>query len=436
MRILFILLSFALLTAEVDDWPRWRGPSENGVARGDVPTEFSDTKHVAWKVNIPGRGHSSPVIWGDKLFLTTAVPIGTPAVSEQAAPAGERKRGGGGAGGGSGAGVENKFALMCLDRNTGKVLWERVAKTATPHEGYHQRYGSFASNSPVTDGKLVYAFFGSRGIYAYDLNGNLKWQKDFRPMKMRLQFGEGTAAVLHDDTLILGFDQEEDSYVLTLDKTTGKELWRMARDEPSAWAAPLVVSVNGNKQVIVSATNKVRSYDFKTGKVIWEAAGLGSNVIPAPVTQNGIVYVMSGHRSPNLMAIKLGKEGDLTGSDSILWQNQRGNPYSSSPVLHDNKLYMVTDNGMVSCLNATTGEPYYIQQRLPKAYNFKASPVAVNGKLYLSTENDDVVVLKMGEKFEVLATNTFPNQMFIASPAVAGGSLYLRSQNTLYCIRQ
>jgi outer membrane protein assembly factor BamB len=292
---------------------------------------------------------------------------------------------------------------MCLDRNTGKVLWERVAKTATPHEGYHRRYGSFASNSPVTDGKLVYAFFGSRGLYAYDLDGNPKWQKDFRPMKMRLQFGEGTAPTLHDNYLILGFDQEEDSYVVTLDKSTGKELWRMSRDEASAWAQPLVVTVGGSKQVVVSATNRVRSYDLQTGKLIWECSGL---------------------------------EGDLTGTDSILWQNQRGNSYSASPVLHDNKLYMVTDNGMVSCLNAATGEPYYIQQRLPKTYNFKSSPVAVNGKLYLATENDDVVVLRMGEKYEVLATNTFPDQMFISSPAVAGGSLYLRSQDTLYCIRQ
>ena len=188
--------------------------------------------------------------------------------------------------------------------------------------------------------------------------------------------------------------------------------------------------------MVVSASNKVRSYDPATGKLIWETAGLGSNVIPAPVTANGLVYVMSGHRQPNLLAIRLGREGDLTGTDAIAWTNNRGNPYSSSPVLHENKLYFVTDSGMLSCLNALTGEAYYLQQRLPKPYNFKSSPVGANGRLYLATEDDDVVVVKMGEKYEVLATNTLADQMFIATPAIAGGSLYLRSQDALYCIRQ
>jgi outer membrane protein assembly factor BamB len=204
----------------------------------------------------------------------------------------------------------------------------------------------------------------------------------------------------------------------------------------SSWSEPLVVTHNGRKQVIVSASNKVRSYDPATGKLIWEASGLGSNVIPAPVTTGGVVYVMSGHREPNMLAIKLGRQGDLTGTDAIAWTNDRGNPYTAAPVLHDGKLYVVTDSGMLSCLNAATGEAYYKQQRLPNAYNFKASPVGAAGKLYLSTEEGDVVVVKMGEKYEVLATNTFTDESFIATPAIAGGSIYLRGQNTLYCIRQ
>jgi outer membrane protein assembly factor BamB len=196
-----------------------------------------------------------------------------------------------------------------------------------------------------------------------------------------------------------------------------------------------VLSHNGRKQVLVSASNKVRSYDPSNGKVLWECAGLGSNVIPAPVTTGGLVHVMSGHRSPNLLAIRLDREGDLTGTDAIAWTNSRGNSYTASPVLHENRLYFVTDNGMLSCLNARTGEPFYKQQRLPKPYNFKASPVGARGKLYLATEDGDVVVIKMGENYEVLATNALPDQMFIATPAVAGGSLYLRGQNTLFCIR-
>jgi hypothetical protein len=187
--------------------------------------------------------------------------------------------------------------------------------------------------------------------------------------------------------------------------------------------------------VVVGATSKVRSYDLGNGSLILECAGLGSNTIPHPVRQDDLVFVMSGHQSPNLMAIRLGREGDLTGTDAIVWSQTRGNSYVPSPVIFDNKLYVLSDSGMLSCYNARTGEPYYQQQRLPKAYSFKSSPVGANGKLYLASENDDVVVVRMGEKFEVLATNTMADQMFIATPAIAGGEIFLRSRTRLFCIR-
>jgi outer membrane protein assembly factor BamB len=424
-----LLLGFALFTAQ-DDWPQWRGLNNDGMARGDAPNEWSDTKNVAWRVAIPGRGNSSPVIWGDKLFLTTAVPTDGPPTSAMA----QQQRQGRGPGGGAGAGREHKFVVMCLDRRSGKTLWERVAKVATTHEGYHHQYGSFASNTPVTDGKNLYAFFGSRGIYCYDLNGKLVWEKAFQPMRMRLGFGEGVAAVLDGNSLYLKFDQEQGSFLLALDKQTGKEIWRVSRDEGSSWSPPLMVTYEGRKQLVVSATTRVRSYDPATGKLIWECAGLGGNVIPAPVFSAGVVYVMSGFRDPNLLAIRLGREGDLTGTDAVVWTNNRGNSYTASPVLHDGKLYFVSDSGLLSCLDATTGKPYYRQQRLPRSYNFKASPVGANGKLYLATEEGDVVVVKMGENYEVIAVNTLTDQMFIATPAIAGGSIYLRSQEALYCI--
>jgi outer membrane protein assembly factor BamB len=399
------------------------------MARGDAPLEWNEKKNIAWKVDVPGRGFSSPVLWGERIFITTAVPTGKGAPAATEPP----RRG---PGGGAATGLEHRFVVMCFDRNTGKLLWERVTATASPHEGYHARYGSFASNSPVTDGKHVYAFFGSRGLYAYTLDGQLAWKREFSPMQMRNAFGEGAAPLLDGNTLYLKFDQERDSYMLALDKTSGKELWRVTRDEVSSWSQPLAVSASGRKEVIVSASNRVRSYDPSNGGLLWEAAGLGSNVIPSPVAAGGVVYVMSGHREPNLLAIRLGRKGDLTGTDAIAWTNERGNAYSSSPVLHDDKLYFITDSGMLSCFNARTGEAYYRQQRLPKPYSFKASPVGANGKLYLSTEDGDVVVVKMGEKFEVLTTNTLPDEMFIASPAVAGGSMYLRGQSKLYCIRE
>jgi outer membrane protein assembly factor BamB len=421
-----VALLLTLSAGEPDQWPRWRGPADDGMARGGAPLEWSEGKNIAWKADVPGLGHSSPVIWGDQIFLTTAVPQ---------AELARRGGGGRGPGGGFASGVPHELRVMSLDRKTGKVRWSHSPKTVTPHEGYHFRYGSFASNSPVTDGKVIITFFGSFGAYAYDLQGKLLWQKEFPPQRMRNEFGEGTAAVLDGETVIFNLDQEGESFITAVDRQTGKELWRTPREERSSWSAPLVVTHQGKKQIIVAATNKVRAYEFQTGKVIWECAGLGANVIPAPVIQKDVVYVMSGFRDPNLMAIKLGRTGDLTGTDAILWQNKRGNSYTPSPVLHQNRLYFVTDNGMVSCLNATTGEVLY-QQRLPKPYNIKASPVGANGRLYVSTEAGDVVVLKLGDQFEVLATNTLADEVFIATPAVADGEIYLRSQKALYCVRE
>lgn len=431
---------FTLSSASINDpahWAEWRGPSHNGVAPGDAPTTWSNSKNIKWKADIPGRGHSTPVIWGDKIFLTTAIQTGTPPPPQPEEPGaeGSRRRG---PGGGAGANIEHKFVVMCLDRKTGKTLWQQTALTAKPHEGYHRMYGSFASNSPITDGKYLYAFFGSRGIYVYDLNGKKIWEKDLGvQMQMRLQFGEGVAPAIDKERIFLTFDHQGESFIVALDKSTGKEVWRTPRDEESSWSTPLIVEDAGRQQLIVSASNKVTSYDPATGKVIWECGGLGSNVIPAPVYQDGVFFVMSGHRNPNLMAIQPSKKdskGDLTGTDAVLWSHNRGIAYTLSPVLHDNKLYVITDSGLVSVFDIKTGEPFYQQVRLPRPYNFKASPVAANGKLYLASEEGDVIVLKMGEKFEVVATNTLEDQMFIASPVIAGGDLFLRSQNTLFCI--
>jgi outer membrane protein assembly factor BamB len=415
---LCILLLPASLPAGADgDWPRWRGPNDDGMARGDAPLHWSDTEHISWKATVPGRGHSSPVVWGDRIFVTTAVPTGN-------APTGS-----------GGSPPEHRFMVLCYDRKTGKLLWERVARIATPHQAHHSQYGSFASNSPITDGKHVIASFGSRGLYCYTLDGALVWQKDIGPLTMYNSFGEGASTALDGDQVVLALDHEGESFLVALDKNTGRELWRTPRQGNTNWSGPYITSYNGRKQIVVSATREVCGYDLETGKLIWKARGLGQNTIPAPVAAGGLVFVMSGFRDPNLMAIRLGRDGDLTGTDAVVWQNQRGNSYTASPVLHDGKLYVLTDTGMLSCFDATTGKPYYQQQRLPKPYSFKSSPVGVNGKLYLASENADVIVVRMGEKFEVLATNTIQDQMFIATPAIVDGEIYLRGQNTLFAIR-
>jgi outer membrane protein assembly factor BamB len=422
MRQLTIGLTLSLLAAACvcgadgpDAWPFWRGPGQNGVARGDAPLHWSDTEHIAWKASIPGRGNSSPVIWGDKIFLTTAAPT---------------------AAGGSTSQGEQKFMVMAFDRKTGKQLWEKVAKVATPHEGFHAQYGSFASNSPVADDKHVIASFGSRGVYCYTHDGQLVWEKNFGiQMRMLMAFGEGVGPALDGDKLVLLFDHEGDSFIVALDKNTGRELWRTARPAGSGWAGPLIVSVGGRKQIVVASTRFLAGYDLENGKLIWQTTGLGRNVIPMPITADGIVYVMSGYQNPNSMAIRLDRQGDLTRSNAILWQNSRGTSYTPSPVLQDGKLYFLTDTAMLSCLDFKTGKPYYSQTRLPGDLSFKSSPVAANGKLYMASEGGEVLVARMGEKFEVLATNKLSRQIFIATPAIMDGELYLRGQNTLFCIR-
>jgi outer membrane protein assembly factor BamB len=404
-------------------WPQWRGPFNTGMAAGDAPLRW-DADDIQWQLEIPGRGHSTPVVAGNRLFLTTAVPTG------KGTPPAARGR----AGGGADAGLEHRFEVLAIDRDSGRIAWQRTATVATPHEGYHRTYGSFASNSPVTDGTRVFAFFGSRGLYAYTVEGEPLWQKDFGvKMRMDMAFGEGTPLTLHDGRLLLHFDHLDTGFLVMLDPATGREIWRTKRTEPYNWAAPFVARHDGRRQIIVSGLT-VRGYDFETGTLLWEAAGLGENTIPQPVQHADMIFAMSGHTVKMLMGIRLGRPGTLTGTDAIAWSTPRGASYTPSPVIHDSRLYVLTDTGMLSCLDAATGKPHYQQVRLPKPYSFKASPVGANGRLYLASEEGDVVVVRMGDTFEVLATNAMPGHSFIASPVIVDGDIYLRSRTHLFRI--
>jgi outer membrane protein assembly factor BamB len=412
------------------EWPHWRGPAHTGVASGAVPLTWSDTSNVTWKIAIPGRGFSTPVAAGGRLFLTTAIPTG------RKVPSGSDTQGGR-AGGGAGAGEEYHFEVMAVERATGRIAWQRRATTTVPHEGYHHIYGSFASNAPATDGQRVYAFFGSRGLFVYGVDGAPLWQKDFGlKMQMRLGFGEGSGVVVHDGRVYLQFDHQQAGFVVALDAADGRELWRAPRMDNSSWSTPLVVEHQGAKQLVVTADTKVKAYDVHTGTVVWEVAGLGPNPIPQPVQFRDTVLVMSGYRNPRLMAVKLGRTGDLTGTDAIVWETTRGTSYTATPALHDGQLYVISDNGMLNVFDAATGTPHYVQARLPKPYNFKASPLVVGDRVYLATEEGDVVVVKTGRQFEILATSTLADQSFIASPIVVGNDLYLRSRTHLFRIGQ
>jgi outer membrane protein assembly factor BamB len=398
-------------------WPQWRGPFNTGMAVGSAPLSWSDESNVRWTMAIPGRGHSTPVIAGRRLFLTTAVPTG-----RRTAPDAPSR-----AGGGADAGLEHRFEVMAIDRDSGRVDWQRTAAVATPHEGYHRTYGSFASNSPATDGERVYAFFGSRGLFAYTVEGEPVWRKDFGvKMRMDMAFGEGTPLAIEDGRLLLHVDHLDLGFLVMLEAATGREIWRVKRTEPYNWAAPYVATRGGRRQIVMSGLT-VRGYDYDTGALAWEAEGLGENTIPQPVHHQDLVFAMSGHTVKNLMAIRLD-------NGEVAWSTARGVSYTPSPLLHDGIYYFVSDNGLVSALDAATGRPHYQQQRLPKAYSFKASPVGAGGRLYLASEDEDTVVLRLGRAFEVLATNRLAGQSFIASPVVADGVLYLRSRTQLFAI--
>ena len=413
-------------SASSADWPQWRGPLGTGVSRdANPPIEWSDTKNIKWKVEIPGRGSSSPVVWGERIFLLTAIPSGVPGDEAHKPRGGMNPR------------VPHQYKVLAINRADGKLVWERTAREETPHEASHQDNGTWASASAITDGQHVIASFESRGIYCYDMNGKLVWQKDLGDKKMRNEFGEGSTPVLHGNTLVVVWDHfvPGESFIVALDKTTGAELWRVKRDEIDTWATPAVVEEGGRTHVIVPGMNRLRSYDLKTGAILWETAGLTMNPIPSPVVGDGMVFATSGFRGNSLKAIRLaGAKGDITGSSNVVWTLDRDTPYVPSPLLYDNILYILkTNNGLLSAFDARTGKPHYQVQRLEKAPNVFSSPVGAAGRVYIAGRDGTTVVVKHGPAFEVIAENALDDG-FDASPALVDREMYLRGYRYLYAI--
>jgi outer membrane protein assembly factor BamB len=403
-------------------WPQWRGPHMTGVSRtATPPVEWSETKNVRWKVEIPGRGSASPIVWGDRVYLLTAVPLGIEGTAQHAA------RGA--------APIPHKYMLLALDRKTGKVIWERVAKEEKPHETSHPDNGTWASASAATDGEHIIASFDSRGFFAYDMNGTLVWQKDLGDKLMRMQFGEGSTPALFGNRLVVVWDHQGQSFIAAFDKRTGQELWRQNRTEIDTWATPLVVTVNGRAQVITGAMNQVRSYDLETGETVWFTSGLTMNAIPSPVSGDGMAFLMSGFRGNSLKAVRLDQaKGDITGTPAVAWTLDRDTPYVPSPLLYDNVLYFLkTNNGLLSAFDAKTGQPHYQAQRIDAIPNVFSSPVGAAGRVYIAGREGTTAVLRHGPKLEVLAVNELADG-FDASPALVDGEIYLRGYKFLYCI--
>ncbi len=401
-------------------WPQWRGPLGTGVGpQADPPLSWSETNNIQWKLPLAGEGDSTPIVWADRVFVLSAIPVAAETTGSDKAKA---------------PNGTFRFTVLCVERGTGRILWQKVARETSPHEG-HQENNTYASASPVTDGKFVWAFFGSRGLYCYDFNGNLQWQKDFGLMKTKMGFGEGASPALSGDSLVINWDHEGNDFIAAFDKTTGKELWRQPRDEPTGWSTPLVVEFNGQKQVVVNATGKVCSYDLATGKELWSCGGQTANAIPSPVAEGDMVYVTSGFRGSALQAVRLGRSGDLTGTDAITWTHNKSTPYVPSPLLTDNFLYVISGNdGMISCFDAKSGETYFERERLEPIRSVYASPVSAGERVYILGREGVCTVLRKGPKFEVLAVNKLSDGRSDASIALVERQLFLRTAHTLYCI--
>lgn len=415
--------------AAASNWHQWRGPEATGVApAGNPPVQWSETKNVKWKFEIPGYGKSTPIVWGQKVFLTTAVDTGkvapgaTPPEDQPQRPFGIKY-----------PNTLFRFQVLCLDRDTGKLLWQKTATLELPHEGHHGD-NSHASASPTTDGQFLYVSFGSRGLYCYDLEGALQWQRKLDEVETRLSFGEASSPVIHGNVLVLNRDNETQSQILAFDARTGATLWQADREEVSAWATPLVVEANGRAQVITNASNRVRSYDLATGQVLWECGGQAGNVTPSPVRFEDNVICMSGYKGSIAMSLPLDAKGDITGSDRIAWRYERDTPYVPSPLLYGEMLLFNKSNtAVLTCLDAKTGKPLMEAARLPGLSNIYASPVGAADRVYITGRDGTTIVLKRAASLEVLGTNKL-DDFIDASPAIAGKQLFLRGRQRLYCL--
>lgn len=412
-------------------WPSWRGPTANSIAAPDAdpPIKWSETENLAWKAPLPGRGSATPVVWGNQIFVLSASETSRTAKADELPkpdPRFETKT--------TPPNKYYRFQVTSFDKTSGKVVWQKTAAEAVPHEGHHPTH-SYAAGSPATDGKTLVASFGSFGVYAFDLDGNLKWKRDLGRLRTRLGWGEAVTPVIHGNSVILNWDQEVDSRLLVLNLADGTTRLDIPREEKSSWNTPLVVNHQGKTQVILNGTNRVRSYDLQTGEPLWQVAGMTVNAIPSPLSDGQTAYIASGYRGAAAIAVKLDARGDLTeGSDKIVWRHGKGTPYVPSPLLWQGKLFMTKVNTpFLTVLDATTGKPLVEDMRLPKATSFYASPTVAAGRIYLPDRDGNTVILDARDKPTVLATNSLDDH-FDASAVAIGKTLYLRGEKYLYAI--
>lgn len=432
-----MMLCVTLISADLvfaQDWPGWRGDGRGISPEKNLPLKWSEDEGVMWKTPIPGAGHSSPIVWGNRVFVTTAV-------AED--PNVETFRGGVYMGGNRKKPDESEYAyrVICLDADQGNVLWSKAVARQSPKTRRHTK-NTYASETPVTDGKYVFASFGSAGLYGVDFEGNVIWQRDLGLMRRRAGWGTSSSPVLFRNTVIVNCDSDDDSYIAAFEKATGDPVWRTERNEGSSWGTPFLFETGDRTTVVTNASRRMRGYDAATGKLLWECAGASMITVPSPVAAQGLVFLSSGHnllpRRP-IVAVRPEASGDITPprgqsqSEGVAWSHRSGGAYVTSPIAIGEYLYVPLDRGYLTCYEARTGKALYEKQKLGARNTITASPIAGDGKIYVQTEDGECYVVKPGPEFEILAVNKL-DEVFCASPAVSAGKIFLRGRKHLYCI--
>jgi outer membrane protein assembly factor BamB len=437
MRIFVAVLTISLsgpLVSAVDQWPQFRGPQSTGVADDSaLPETWSATRNVVWKTGIPGSGWSSPVVWGDRIFLTSVISTVAPEVPKKGLYFGGNREG-----------IptdEHRWMVYAVDWKTGKIAWEREVHRGSPRSSHHLK-NTYASETPVTDGERVYAYFGNLGLFVFDIDGKPVWSQPWGPFRTRYGWGTAASPVLYQERVYVVNDNDDRSFLVALDKRSGKQIWRVERDEASNWSTPFIWENERRTEIITSGTRKVRAYDLD-GKVLWELGGMSSVVIPTPFAQHGLLFLASGYVGDNVrpvFAVRPSAKGDIslkeseTSNEYIAWYQRQAGPYDPSPLVYGDFYYTLLDRGMMTCHEARTGREIYGKQRIdPETTAFTASPWAYNGKIFALSEDGDTFVIQAGAEFKVLRKNPL-DELCMATPAIARGSLIIRTASKLYRI--
>jgi len=421
-----------------DNWPQFRGADSRGVSdNADLPVKWSATENVAWKTDLPGRGWSSPVVWGDRVFVTSVVNKGQS----------EEPKKGLYFGGDRPAPPDSvhQWMVYCLDLKSGDILWEKQVHEAKPETSIHLK-SSYASETPVTDGQRLYVYFGNLGIYCFDLDGNELWQKPLQPHKTRNGWGTAASPVLHEDRLYLVNDNDEDSYLLALNAATGDEVWRTPRDEKSNWSTPFIWKNADRVEIVTPGTDQVRSYDL-AGQLLWHFQGMSSITIATPFEHNGLLYISSGYvgdrKSRPIYAIKPGASGDIslkedeTSNEYIQWCQKMAGPYNPSTLVYEDRLWVLYDFGFIACFDPATGESVFDKARIPQGRAFTTSPWAYGGRVFCLNEDGVTYVMESADELKILHKNVLAkDDMAMASPAMVGDRLLIRTSARLYCFRE